>query len=125
MAIAEVQSRVEQLRVVIDEALKAPEAPAIPIRMVERIFDHARWLRLYLDLELAYKQYGDVQDEAWIARRYSTESAARELLSEFRATIDDIPAVTAKLKELRNLRARVEGVLAVTQDWWKAKAEAK
>jgi hypothetical protein len=122
MAIAEVQSRVEQLRAVIDEAL---EAPATPIRMVERIFDHARWVRLYIDLELAYKPYRDVQDEAWVARRFSTEDAARQLLSEFRATIGDIPAVTAGLKDLRNLRARVEGVLAVTQDWWKEKAQAK
>jgi hypothetical protein len=122
MAIAEVQSRVEQLGSVIDEAVAAP---ATTIRMVERIVDHARWVRLYVDLELAFKPYRDVQDAAWSTRRFSTEDQARQFLSEFRATIQDVSAVTAGLTELRNLRARVEGVLNVGQEWWQAKAEAK
>ncbi|MDY7232147.1 hypothetical protein [Hyalangium rubrum] len=58
-------------------------------------------------------------------RPLSTEEEARQLLVEFRARLRDVSAVTAGHVELRNLRARVEGVLNVAQDWWKAKAEEK
>lgn len=122
MAVADVQARIEQLLAVIDEVVAAPAVKTWPL---EKVIDHARWVMLYIDLELAFQPYRDVQDAAWASRRFTTEEAARQLLVEFRSSVSDLAAVTAGHRALRNLRARVEGVLNVTLEWWKSKAEAK
>src|SRR5918999_447402 len=115
MAIAEVHMRLGKLLGSIDELLGTPKTD---IRMIERLVDHARWAKLYIDLELAYKPYWGVQDAEWTARRFLTEASARHMLEEFRSRLSDIAAETAGHVGLRNLRARVEGVLNVAQQWW-------
>jgi hypothetical protein len=81
--------------------------------------------KLYIDFELAFQKYREVEDAAWAERRFLTEVTARQLLVEFRSTLSDVAAATAGVKQLRNLRARIEGVLNVAQEWWRWKAEEK
>jgi len=121
MAIAEVHVRLGKLLGSIDELLGTPKAD---IRMLERLIDLARWAKLYIDLELAFKPYRDVRDAEWATRRFSTETAARQMFEEFRSTLSDVAAETAGHVQLRNLRARVEGVLNVAQQWWGTLTEA-
>jgi hypothetical protein len=120
MAIAEVHMRIGKLLADIDELL---QSNATDIRLIERLVDHARWSKLYIDLELAYQPYWDVRDAAWATFRFSTEDVARKVLGEFRSTLRDVSAVTAGHVQLRNLRARVEGVLNIAQEWWRQLAE--
>ncbi|WP_224248936.1 hypothetical protein [Hyalangium gracile] len=122
MAIAEVHVRIGKLLAAIDELL---ETSSTDIRLIERVVDLARWSKLYIDLELAYKPYRDVRDAEWTTRKFTTEESARKLLVEFRDTLRDVEASTTGHVEQRNLRARVEGVLNVTQEWWKQSAEKK
>jgi hypothetical protein len=122
MAVADVQARIEQLVAVIDEVTAAPTVKIWPL---EKLIDHARWVKLYVDLELAFKPHRYVEDELWLRRSFTTEDDARQLLVEFRATVSDMAAATSGLVALRNLRARIEGLLHVTQDWWRWKAESK
>jgi hypothetical protein len=120
MAIAEVHVRIGKLLAVIDEIR---ETSSSNIRTIERLVDLARWTKLYIDLELAYQPYWDVEDAPWRTRQFSTEDAARKLLVEFRSTLRDVAATTAGHVKLRNLRARVDGVLNVSQEWWRSLAE--
>ncbi|WP_224366680.1 hypothetical protein [Hyalangium versicolor] len=122
MAIAELHVRIGKLLADVDEVLKTSGGDA---RLIEQLADHARWAKLYIDLELAYQPYWDVRDADWATRRFETEDQARQLLVEFRSTMRDVSAVTAGHVQLRNLRARVEGVLNVSQEWWKQLAEKK
>jgi hypothetical protein len=122
MAIAEMHVRLGKLLSAIDEIL---ESSSTEIRMIERLVDVARWAKLYIDFELAYQKYQEVQDAAWTSRRFLTEVTARQMLAEFRSTLSDVAATTNGVVPLRNLRARVEGVLNVAQEWWKWKAEEK
>jgi hypothetical protein len=122
MAIAEVHVRLGKLLAIIDEILDSSSAD---IRMLERLVDSARWAKVYIDFELAFQKYREVADAAWAERRFLTEVTARQTLAEFRSTLSDVTAATAGVAPLRNLRARVEGVLNVAQDWWKWRAEAK
>ena len=122
MAIAELHVRLGKLLAVVDEIL---ETSSTDLRLIERLVDLARWSKLYIDLELAYQPYWDVQDAAWSTFRFSTEEQARKLLAEFRSTLRDVAAATAGHVALRNLRARVDGVLNVSQEWWKQQAEKK
>jgi hypothetical protein len=122
MAIAEVHVRLGKLLSVIDEIL---ESSSIDIRLIERLVDSARWAKLYIDFELAYQKYREVTDAEWTTRRFLTEVTARHLLVEFRGTLSDVAAETADVVPLRNLRARVEGVLNVAQEWWKWRQEEK
>jgi hypothetical protein len=122
MAIAEVHVRLGKLLAVIDEILDSSSAD---IRVLERLVDSARWAKVYIDFELAFQKYQEVADAAWATRRFLTEVTARQTLAEFRSTLSDVAATTAGVVPLRNLRARVEGVLNVAQDWWKWKAEEK
>jgi hypothetical protein len=120
MAIAEVHVRIGKLLGTIEEILGTPKTD---IRMLERLVDHARWAKLYIDLELAFKPYWGVEDAEWSTRHFVTEPTARLMLEEFRSTLSDVAAATAGHVKLRNLRARVEGVVNVAQGWWKEKAE--
>src|SRR5512140_309607 len=122
MAIAELHVRICKLLAAIDDVL---DSSTSDIREIERLVDLARWTKLYIDLELAYQPYWDVQDAEWSTRRFSTEEAARQLLVEFRSTLRDVAAATVGHVKLRNLRARVDGVLNVSQEWWKSLAEKK
>lgn len=122
MAIAEVHVRLGKLLSVVDEIL---ESSTSDIRVIERLVDTARWAKLYIDFELAFKPYHGVEDAEWATRRFLTEVTARQMLAEFRATLSDVAATTAGVMRLRNLRARVEGVLNVAQEWWKWKTEEK
>jgi hypothetical protein len=115
MAIAEVHVRLGKLLASIDELLGTPKAD---IRLLERLIDHARWAKLYIDLELAFKPYRDVRDAEWATRRFSSEAPARQMFEEFRSSLSDVSAETDGHVALRNLRARVEGVLNVAQQWW-------
>lgn len=120
MAIAEVHVRIGKLLADIDELL---QSTVTDIRLLERLVDHARWSKLYIDLELAYQPYWDVRDAAWATFEFSTEDVARKVLGEFRSTLRDVSAATTGHVQLRNLRARVEGVLNISQEWWKQLAE--
>ena len=122
MAIAEVHVRIGKLLSTVDEIL---ESSSSDIRVIERLIDHARWAQLYVDLELAFQPYREVADAAWTTRHFQTEVTARQVLAEFRATLSDVAAATAGVAQLRNLRARVKGVLNVAQEWWQWKAEEK
>jgi hypothetical protein len=122
MAIADVHVRLGKLLSVIDEIL---ESSSIDVRLIERLIDSARWAKLYIDLELAYQKYREVTDAEWTTRRFLTEVTARQLLVEFRGTLSDVAAATTGVVPLRNLRARVEGVLNVAQEWWKWRTEEK
>lgn len=122
MAIAEVHVRLGKLLSIVDEIL---ESSSSDIRVIERLVDSARWAKLYIDFELAFKPYREVADADWARRHFKTEGTARQLLAEFRSTLSDVAATTAGVMPLRNLRARVEGVLNVAQGWWKWKAEEK
>jgi len=120
MAIAEVHLRLGKLLGSIDEVLGSAKAD---VRMIERLIDHARWAKLYIDLELAFKPYRDVRDAEWTTRRFVSEAAARQMFEEFRASLSDVAAETEGHVAQRNLRARVEGVLNVAQQWWGALTE--
>jgi hypothetical protein len=122
MAIAEVHVRIGKLLAAIDEVL---ETSSSDVRLIERLVDLSRWAKLYIDFELAYQPYRDVRDADWSTRRFSTEDEARKLLVEFRSTLRDVAAATTGHVELRNLRARVDGVLNVSQEWWRSLAEKK
>lgn len=122
MAIAEVHVRLGKLLAIIDEIL---ETSSTDIRVLERLVDTARWAKVYIDLELAFQKYREVADASWATRRFLTEVTARQMLAEFRSTLSDVAATTAGVMPLRNLRARVEGVLNVAQEWWKWKADEK
>ncbi|HYH97209.1 hypothetical protein [Hyalangium sp.] len=122
MAIAEVHVRIGKLLGTIEEILGTAKTD---IRVLERLVDQARWAKLYIDLELAFKPYWGVEDAAWSTRHFVTEPTARQMLEEFRSTLSDVAAATAGHVKLRNLRARVEGVVNVAQGWWKEKAEEK
>lgn len=122
MAIAELHVRIGKLLAAIDEVV---ETSSSDIRSIERLVDLARWTKLYIDLELAYQPYWDVRDAAWASFHFSTEEVARQLLVEFRSTLRDVAAETAGHVKLRNLRARVDGVLNVSQEWWTSLAEKK
>lgn len=122
MAIAELHVRIGKLLAAIEEVLDSSPAN---IREIERLVDLTRWTKLYIDLELAFQPYWDVRDAAWASFHFSTEEVARQLLVEFRSTLRDVAGETAGHVQLRNLRARVEGVLNVSQEWWKSLAEKK
>ncbi len=122
MAMADVHVRLGKLLGTIEEILGTPKTD---LRMLERLVDQARWAKVYIDFELAYKPYRDVADADWATRHYLTEAKARQLLAEFLSSLDDVSAATAGHVGLRNLRARVEGVHNVAQEWWKEKAEGK
>jgi hypothetical protein len=115
MAIAEVHVRLGKLLASIDELLGSP---TVDIRLIERLIDHARWAKLYIDLELAFKPYRDVRDADWVTRRFVSEAATRQMFEEFRASLANVAAETNGHVAQRNLRARVEGVLNVAQQWW-------
>lgn len=115
MAIAEVHLRLGKLLGSIDEVLATPK---VDVRMLERLIDHARWAKLYIDFELAFKPYRDVQDADWGTRKFESDATARQMFEEFRTRLGDVGAETAGHVPLRNLRARVEGVLNVAQQWW-------
>jgi hypothetical protein len=117
MAIAEVHVRLGKLLASIDEVLATPKAD---VRLIERLIDHARWAKLYIDLELAFKPYRDVRDADWATRRFVSEEKARQMFEAFRVSLSDVAAETAGHVEQRNLRARVEGVYNVAQQWWEA-----
>jgi hypothetical protein len=122
MAIAEVHLRLGKLLSAIDEIRGASTTD---IRMLERLVDYARWAKLYIDLELAFQPYWGVQDAEWTTRHFVTDAQARQMLEEFCSTLGDVTAATAGHVKLRNLRARVEGVLNVAEEWWQWRAEAK
>ncbi|KFE69915.1 hypothetical protein DB31_4957 [Hyalangium minutum] len=115
MAIAEVHMRLGKLLGSIDEVLGTPK---VDIRSIERLIDQARWAKLYIDFELAFKPYRDVLDADWGTRKFVSETSARQMFEEFRTRLGDVAAETAGHVPLRNLRARVEGVLNVAQQWW-------
>jgi len=107
--VARVRARIAKLNETLDAAIAAPTRDA-----VAAVIDAARWARLDVDTALALKGHvADLRDARWTSLRFSTAPAA---LATFAAFVD-APTQVLNLVEMRNLRARLEGLLAVARGY--------
>ncbi len=106
-AVERVRGRIDKLGDVVRATLADPSAAN-----VDAVIDRARWARLDVDSALALKGHvADLRDGHWSALRYTDRRAAIETLTAFLETKGRAPDLTA----MRNLRARLEGLLAVAR----------
>jgi hypothetical protein len=106
-SVAQVQRRFE----VVDAAIRA--ALAEPTRAnLDAVIDAARWARFDVDAALAMKGHvPDLRDEHWATMKFTTPAMALSMLENFVAT----PLERLDLVAMRNLRARLTGVLAMAR----------
>jgi hypothetical protein len=119
---AEPRTDLEQLELHLVQLAEAIQhlfaAPTVTATALSRVADLVRWTRFYVNVSLAFaRQVHPLRDEAWGAARYSSETAARELLVAFRDTSKALTASRLDVVELRNLSARVEGLGHVVDGW--------
>jgi curved DNA-binding protein CbpA len=116
----DVEARLQRLVAAIDRAC---ESPTVTRQKLDAVLDAARWSRLHVDLALAFKpQVHPLRDRAWSMARYTAERDARELVAAFRETVLRLDVSRIDHVELRNLRARLDGLLAVAEGWRRALA---
>jgi hypothetical protein len=106
-AIGRVRKRLDTLDAAIRSALEAPS----PQRFAT-VVDVARWARLDVDTALAMKGHvPNLRDERWARMTYTTRQSALDTLQEFLSQ----PIARLDLVGMRNLRARLSGVIAVAR----------
>jgi curved DNA-binding protein CbpA len=116
---ADVIDRLRSLLGAMDRASNAP----IGVKAIDAVLDEARWSRLYVDLALAFqRQVYPLRDDAWCTARYTGEREAWKLLASFRETVVRLEAMQLDVVELRNLRARLDGLIAVLEGFQRASA---
>ncbi len=123
MALVDVVIRQENLNRIVGKAGSVAQMDAA---LLEQLLDAARWTRTHVDLELALqREVGDIRDQSWRELQFTNETAARSALRDFSAAIRPLPDAGLKLQvELRNLRARLDGLIQLSSGWWKALVEA-
>jgi hypothetical protein len=115
-SVDELEKRARRLADCID----AVRSSRVTNEALETLLDAARWTRLHVDFALAFqRQVHPLTDAAWSARRFTTERAAMATIVEFRDRLVPAPASAMDLAGLRNLRARLDGLMAVVDGWAK------
>jgi curved DNA-binding protein CbpA len=105
--VTRVRERMQKLDRALEIALGEPNE-----HNVEAVVDAARWARLEVDSALAFKGHvADLRDEAWKRLTYTDRKSALEVFTRFRLMTE----ATWDLVALRNLRARLDGLLAVAR----------
>jgi curved DNA-binding protein CbpA len=81
---------------------------------VAAVIDLGRWCKFETDLALALKGHVDpLRDAGWSSSVYEGPAAAARLIVKFRKLAAELDPAGLDLVELRNLRARLEGLIAV------------
>ena len=107
--VARVRARIEKVNEAIRAALQKPSREA-----VAAIVDQARWAKLETDTALAFKrQAGTLRDAHWADLKFTSQDAAQKTLEEFASA----PTKNANLVDMRNLRARIDGLLNVARGY--------
>lgn len=113
--VERVRTRLNRLIETVRTAIAAPSTATLAA-----VIDDARWTRLDVDTSLALKGHvADLRDAAWRDRSFTTESGALATLEEFAAA----PSGKLSLIEMRNLRARLDGLLAVVRGYHASRAK--
>lgn len=95
----------------MNDAIRATLADVTTVN-VDAVIDAVRWARLDVDSALALKGHvADLRDGHWSTLRYTDRPVAAATFAAFLEAA--IP--TWDLKALRNLRARLDGMLAVAR----------
>lgn len=95
----------------LDVAIRALLADATAANAAA-VTDVARWARLDVDTTLAMKGHvPDLPDEAWAHMKFTGRDHAIETLRQFSSE----PITRLDLVGMRNLRARLTGVLAMAR----------
>ncbi|MGZ3449447.1 MAG: J domain-containing protein [Polyangiales bacterium] len=106
-AVARVRRRLEILEAAIRSACSDPS----PSKIAE-VIDAVRWARLDVDTALAMKGHvADLFDEHWARMTFTTRAKAFWVLRQFIGA----PIARLDLVGMRNLRARLTGVLAIAR----------
>ena len=81
---------------------------------IDDVVDVARWSRLETDLALGLKGHVDpLRDAEWSSLQYQGPADAARVMIKFRAHAAKLDQASLDLVELRNLRARLDGLIAV------------
>jgi hypothetical protein len=106
-AVARVRTRIEALDAAIRALLSDPNGVD-----GAAVTDAARWARLDVDTALAMKGHvPDLRDDAWAHMKFTSREHARATLRQFVTE----PITRLDLVGMRNLRARLTGVLAMSR----------
>ena len=106
---ANVHRSLLRLLAAIDLAVLRATRPSI-----EDVVDVARWSRLETDLALGLKGHVDpLRDAAWSSLQYQGPAEAARVMVKFRKLAGELDQASLDLVELRNLRARLDGLIAV------------
>lgn len=107
--IERVRARVAKLHESIGAAVEAPTLDTLAA-----VVDDARWTRLDVDTALALKGHvADLRDAHWTTLQFTTPADALATFESFASA----PTSNYALIEMRNLRARVEGLLKVARGY--------
>jgi hypothetical protein len=107
--VARVSTRLAKLNSAIRSALDAADREA-----VASVIDRARWARFDVDSALAFKrQVSPLRDAHWSKLRFTNASDALKTLHAF---LEASPG-SLGLVEMRNLRARLDGLLNVARGY--------
>ncbi len=106
-AVERVRTRLDKLNELIRVAIADPTA-----HNIAAVVDTARWARLDVDSALALKGHvADLRDAHWTTLQYSGREGA---LATF-ATFIEAPVGSLNLVAMRNLRARLEGLITIAR----------
>jgi hypothetical protein len=106
-AVARVLVRLGALNAALRTAIHDPSPGNAAV-----VVDAARWARLEVDSALALKGHvAGLRDQSWCTLKFTTRSAA---LATFTAFVDG-HRDALDLVEMRNLRARLEGLLTIAR----------
>lgn len=111
-ALVRVRARLATLMSALRAALARPDRERLG-----ELVDRARWARFDVDVALSLKGHvTDLRDEPWRTLRFSEPREARQTLEAFL----EAPVYRLPLVEMRNLRARLDGLIVVTNGWIEA-----
>jgi hypothetical protein len=81
---------------------------------IDEVVDVARWCRLETDLALGLKGHVDpLRDAGWSSLQYQGPAEAARVIVHFRKIAARLDQARLDLVELRNLRARLDGLITV------------
>jgi hypothetical protein len=108
-ARASVHRSLLRLLAAIDSAVRSSTSASIT-----EVVDRARWCKLETDLALGLKGHVDpLRDAEWSSFLYQGPADAARIIVRFRRLAEELSQARLDLVELRNLRARLEGLIAV------------